>query len=205
MRASAGFLLVLAAALLACGHAGPRPAEDRARARDELSALWSLYRYTHVQGGRVVAHDEGGITTTEGQAYAMLRAVWANDRTAFEEVWRWTRQNLQVRGDRLLAWRWKDRVLDRNAATDADQDAALALVLASRRFGEPRYLDEARGLLADIWAREVVVVAGRPFPTGGNWAPAERWPTLHVAYLAPYAYEVFAEVDPGRPWRDLVT
>ena len=50
--------------------------------------------------------------------------------------------------DRLLAWKWKDRVLDRNAATDADQDAALALVLASRRFGEARYLEEARGLLA---------------------------------------------------------
>ena len=62
-----------------------------------------------------------------------------------------------MRGDRLLAWKWKDRVLDRNAATDADQDAALALVLAWRRFGEPRYLDEARGLLRDVWEKR-----GRP-------------------------------------------
>ena len=145
-----------------------------------------------------------GITTSEGQAYAMLRAVWANDRPAFDEVWRWTKENLQVREDRLLAWKWKDRVLDRNAATDADQDAALALVLAWRRFGEPRFLDEARGLLRDIWEKEVVLAGGRPFPTGGNWARAERYPTLHVAYLAPYAYEVFAAIDPGRPWKELV-
>ncbi len=205
MRAGAWSLVLLCAALLACGHAGPtRSSEDRARERDELSALWSLYRYTHVQSGRVVALDEGGVTTSEGQAYAMLRAVWANDRAAFDEVWRWTRENLQVRGDRLLAWRWKDGVQDRNAATDADQDAALALILASRRFRERRYLEDARALLADIWAREVLVAGGRPFPTGGNWAPGERWPTIHVAYLAPYAYEVFAEVDPGRPWKDLV-
>ncbi len=196
---------LLAAALLACSHGGSGQTRDeRARDRDELSALWSLYRYTHVIGGRVVAHDEGGVTTSEGQAYAMLRAVWANDRATFDEVWRWTRENLQVRGDRLLAWKWKDKVLDRNAATDADQDAALALVLASRRFGDPRYLDDARPILADLWEKETVAAGGRRIPVGGNWAPGERWPTVHVAYLAPYAYEVFAAVDPERPWKDLV-
>ncbi len=205
MPASWRSLLVAGAVALACGHgAASRSGEARARERDELSALWSLYRYTHVQGGRVVAHDEGGITTSEGQAYAMLRAVWANDRASFDEVWRWTRENLQVRGDALLAWKWKDRVLDRNAATDADQDAALALVLASRRFGDPRYLDEARAILADVWERELVDAGGRRIPSGGNWAPAERYPTIHVAYLAPYAYEVFAQVDPARPWKDVV-
>jgi len=204
MQAGAWPLLVLGGMFLACGHSASRSGEVRGRERDELSALWSLYRYTHVQSGRVIAHDEGGITTSEGQAYAMLRAVWANDRAAFDEVWRWTREHLQVRGDRLLAWKWKEAVLDRNAATDADQDAALALVLASRRFGEKRFLEDARALLADIWEREVVRAGGRYFPTGGNWAPGERWPTIHVAYLAPYAYEVFAEVDTSRPWRDLV-
>lgn len=198
-------ILLMLGALVSCGHGGARRSHDaRARERDELSALWSLYRYTHVQGGRVVARDEGGVTTSEGQAYAMLRAVWANDRPAFDEVWRWTRENLQVRDDRLLAWKWKDRVLDRNAATDADQDAALALVLASRRFGEARYLDDARGIIADLWDKETVAAGGRRVPVAGNWAPAERHPTIHVAYLAPYAYEIFAAVDPARPWRDLV-
>jgi cellulose synthase (UDP-forming) len=205
MQASAWPVLTLLGFLAACGHPAPtRSSDTRARERDELSALWSLYRYTHVRSGRVVALDEGGITTSEGQAYAMLRSVWANDRTSFEEVWRWTRENLQVRGDRLLAWKWKDGVLDRNAATDADQDAALALVLASRRFRERRWLDDARALLADIWEREVVVAGGRPVPTAGNWAVGERFPTVHVAYLAPYAYQVFAEVDPRHPWNDLV-
>jgi cellulose synthase (UDP-forming) len=204
MRAGV-WLLVVVVASSGCGHGGSAASDgNRARERDELSALWSLYRYTHVQGGRVVEHDEGGITTSEGQAYAMLRAVWANDRAAFEEVWRWTREHLQTRGDRLLSWKWKDRVLDRNAATDADQDAALALVLASRRFGERRYLEDARALLADVWRREVVTAGGRRLPTAGDWAPGERWPTIHVAYLAPYAYEVFAEADPAHPWKDLV-
>jgi len=191
---------------IACGHAETSHTRDvHARERDALSALWSFYRYAFIEGGRVVARDEGGVTTSEGQGYAMLRAVWAGDRASLDEVWRWTRENLQVREDRLLAWRFQaGRVTDRNTATDADQDVALALVLASRRFGDPRYLDDARRLLGDIWEREVIQVGGRWLPTAGNWAPRERYPTIHVAYLAPYAYEVFAEVDPGRPWRELV-
>ena len=200
-----GWLLLPLSVLLACGHGDSGRARDaRARERDELSALWSFYRYAHVERGRVVARDEGGITTSEGQSYALLRAVWAGDRATFDEVWRWTRENLQIREDRLLAWKWKDRVQDRNAATDADQDTALALVLASRRFGEARYLEEARRILADVWAREVIQAGGRFLPTGGNWAARERYPTIHVAYLAPYAYQVFAEVDPAHPWTELV-
>jgi cellulose synthase (UDP-forming) len=206
MRSLAWILaaVLVAGILLSCapGERGRR--EAVARDRDALSALWSYYRYTHVSGGRVVALDEGGITTSEGQGYALLRAVWSGDRAAFDAVWRWTRENLQTREDRLLSWKWKDRVLDRNAATDADQDVALALVLASRRFGDPRYLDAARPILADLWSREVIRAGTRWLPTGGNWAPAERYPTIHVAYLAPYAYEVFAAVDPERPWKELV-
>jgi cellulose synthase (UDP-forming) len=205
MRLHCWPLLALSLLVLGCGHADASHARDaRARERDGLSALWSFYKYAFVEAGRVVARDEGGVITSEGQGYAMLRAVWAGDRAGLDEVWRWTRENLQVRDDRLLAWRFQGRVTDRNAATDADQDVALALVLASRRFGDPRYLEEARRLLADIWAHEVIQAGGRWLPTGGNWAPRERYPTLHVAYLAPYAYEVFAEVDPARPWRELV-
>jgi cellulose synthase (UDP-forming) len=205
MRLRCWPLLALPLLALGCGHGeASRTRDARARERDALSALWSFYKYAFVEAGRVVARDEGGVTTSEGQGYAMLRAVWAGDRAGLDQVWRWTRENLQVRDDRLLAWRFQERVTDRNAATDADQDVALALVLASRRFGDPRYLEEARRLLADIWEHEVIQAGGRWLPTGGNWATRERYPTLHVAYLAPYAYEVFAEVDPARPWRELV-
>ena len=77
--------------------------------------------------GRVVRHDQGGDTVSEGQAYAMLLAVAADDRDRFAQVWDWTRAHLQ-RGDGLLAWRWAGgRVVDDEPATDADLDAARAL------------------------------------------------------------------------------
>jgi len=203
--------VLLISALVPWGslEAKPRvanPSERRIQQLDELSALWSYYKRVYLISGRVSALDEGGITTSEGQSYAMLRAVWQDDRAAFKSVWSWTRQNLQVRkADKLFAWKWHGRVLDQNAATDADTDIALALLLASHRFSEPIYRQQALEIMADIWRQEVVKAGdGNLYPTGGNWAPQESYPTIHVAYLAPYAYQFFASVDSRFPWKNLV-
>jgi cellulose synthase (UDP-forming) len=171
---------------------------------NRLHELWHYYKYTHIEDGRVIARDEGNVTTSEGQSYALLRAVWSNDPLAFEAVYAWTRAHL-AREDRLFAWRWQGgAVTDANAATDADTDIALALLLAAKRFDIPRYRQDALTLLDDIWKKEVVAVKGRHYITGGNWAPKERHPTIHVGYLAPYAYELFARVDHRHPWRELI-
>ena len=174
------------------------------RQQDELSALWSFYRQIYIRDGRVISLDEQGITTSEGQGYALLRAVWSNDRRTFEEVWRWTHTYLQVRPDKLFAWKWKGKVLSLDAATDADTDIALALILASRRFDVPRYEQEALAILYSIWDLEVLHLSSGSYVTAGNWAVHEAYPTIHVAYLAPYAYEVFASVDRTHDWRKLI-
>jgi len=171
---------------------------------DELYALWNFYKYTYIQDGRVVSLDEGGVSTSEGQGYAMLRAVWADDPATFERTWRWTRENLQKRDDKLFAWKWKDGILDSHSATDADTDIALALILASRRFSRPTYQQEALSILDSLWKHEVLHIGTRCFIVSGDWSLAEEYPTIHVAYLAPYAYQVFASEDKGHPW-DLLT
>jgi cellulose synthase (UDP-forming) len=84
-----------------------RSSDTYIRQLDDLSALWSFYKQTYIQNGRVVSLDENGITTSEGQGYAMLRAVWSNDRATFNTVWAWTKQQLQVLDDKLFAWKWK--------------------------------------------------------------------------------------------------
>jgi cellulose synthase (UDP-forming) len=177
---------------------------DNVQQTDAMNALWSLYKFNYLEDGKVLSRDEGNVTTSEGQSYAMLRSVWANDPQTFESVWSWTRRNLQVRDDRLFAWKYNGHVLDYNTATDADVDIALALILASRKFGEKSYYHEALKVIRDIWKTEVVQSAGDNYLTAGNWAPHERYPTIHTAYLAPYAYSVFAEVDKSHPWNDLV-
>ncbi|MEW6683598.1 MAG: glycosyl hydrolase family 8 [Nitrospirota bacterium] len=181
-----------------------RPSDAAIRQVDELSALWSFYRHTYIATGRVISLDEQGVTTSEGQGYAMLRAVWSNDRLTFASTWQWTKQHLQVRDDHLFAWKWKGQVLSANSATDADTDIALALILASRRFSEPAYEQEALAVLDSMWNKEIAKIGRQYYVTAGNWAVHEDYPTIHVAYLAPYAYEIFASVDHRYPWKRLV-
>jgi len=181
-----------------------KSSEEDIRQIDELSALWSFYKQRYIVSGRVVSLDEQRLTTSEGQGYAMLRAVWSNDRQTFTTVWTWTKQTLQVRPDKLFAWKWKGKVLSSNSATDADTDIALALILASRRFSEPSFEQEALAILDSIWTAEILHIGSRSYVTAGNWAVDEEYPTIHVAYLAPYAYEVFASVDTRHPWKRLV-
>jgi cellulose synthase (UDP-forming) len=177
------------------------PSAKRYQRLDALEAVWTSYQFHFIDGGRVVSHDEGDITTSEGQGYAMLRAVWSNDEDSFEHVWSWTKQNLRVRGDALFAWKYKDGVLDRNSATDADTDIALALLIASRRFDEPRYEEEALAVIRDIGKLEMLPVAGALYPTAGDWARRDAMAEVHIGYLAPYAYQEFAKVDREHDWK----
>ena len=184
--------------------AAQKPADESVRRLDSLSALWSFYKFHYIDSGRVVSLDEDRITTSEGQGYALLRAVWSEDAQTFASVWDWTRRNLQVRRDHLFAWKWKGRVLDTHSATDADTDIALALMLAARRFSQPDYEREAREIIGDIWELEVLQMGEVAYPTAGDWALRDRDPVIHVAYLAPYAYEEFAKIDASHPWPRLV-
>ncbi len=68
-------------------------------------------------------------------------------------------------------------------------------------FDDERYRRvSARPIIKDIWAQEVVVVQGKPYLTAGNWA-RELPATIHVGYLAPAAYDVFADIDGAHDWR----
>ena len=129
------------------------------RAPRDLAAYVSRF----VQAdGRVVDPKAGGITTSEGQAYAMLRAVWMEDRPLFDRALTWATDHLNrgVRPDHLWAWKWDGRVVDVAFASDADQDAALALLMAARTWGDDGYLRRARSVLADLWDKGTLVAGG---------------------------------------------
>jgi endoglucanase len=175
--------------------------------RQMLAESWRLYKRTFIQAdGRVIDWRRDGLTTSEGQSYAMLRAVWMDDRDTFERAFRWANDNLRVRGDRLYAWKWGRtesgawQVLDRASAADADQDIAVALLVAARRWGRSAYRNEARVLLADIWKHEVVATALGPVLCAGDWAAKLERPVVNPSYLAPYAYRLFAGTE-RQDWR----
>jgi endo-1,4-beta-D-glucanase Y/4-amino-4-deoxy-L-arabinose transferase-like glycosyltransferase len=179
-----------------------------------LVNTWRSFVNHFVNHGRVV-DPKTGSTTSQAQAAVMMQALYVGDRAHFDTVWEWTKQNLQVRGDALLASAWGARedgtngVLDGDATTSGDEDAALALLLAARRWGDSTYQDEAMAMLDSIWNYETVELGGNRFVVAGSWAIGDGvrgfdGPVIAPSALAPYAYRIFAEADPSRPWLRLV-
>ncbi|KYC35979.1 glycosyl hydrolase [Scytonema hofmannii PCC 7110] len=188
--------------------------------RELLVASWESYRQRFIQGdGRVIDYEAGDRSTSEGQAYAMLRAVLMNDFETFALTLKWGENNLQrqvngKRADNLWAWKWGRNTdgnwgtIDNNFASDGDIDAITALIFASRRWNRPEYLELAKAKLQDLWN------------LGVTSAPKEKWyllpgpasafvsnqSTLYLnpSYLAPYAFRMFAQVDPKRDWLSLI-
>jgi len=113
--------------------------------------------------GRIRDTANGDISHSEGQAWGMLLAARHGDRDAFDLIQRWTRRNLAVRSDSLLAWRYRPGfgVEDLNNATDGDLYHAWALLVAYRQWQEPRHLQEAQRVAADILRLTVRQVGGR--------------------------------------------
>ncbi len=178
-----------------------------------LAASWADYRRVYLRhSGRVVDPRGGRISTSEGQAYGLLRAVWADDRPAFDRLLRWTRIHLQD-GDAhaLPAWKWGRRkgrifrgVVDPQPAADADQLMAYALLIAAVRWEAPAYRRQARGLLDRIWAAEVQQVGPHLVVLPGPWA-AEMDPVqLNPSYGLPFAWRAFAAADPDHDWAGLI-
>lgn len=204
-----------ALSLAACGGEGTAASAppDSAAVDRLLDETWQAYVRAFMQAdGRVIDPKAGGITTSEGQSYAMLRAAWVGDRAVFDRAWRWSRDNLVsgVRSDHLMAWKWgrasngSYRVLDPAFASDADEDTALALLMAWKRWGDGAYLSDARLVLEDLWNQGTVVAGGRRFLLAGDRLCQGSTCRLNPSYAAPYAYRVFARHDPARPWSELV-
>ncbi|MBE9031141.1 glycosyl hydrolase [filamentous cyanobacterium LEGE 11480] len=187
-----------------------------------MNASWKAYRDRFIQqDGRVIDWESDQRTTSEGQAYALLRAVFADDVTSFERVLDWTEANLARKQpgtdkkliDRLWIWKWGRKsdgdwgAIDANFASDADIDACYALILAAKRWNRPEYLELARKKLQDLWQHSTIRIQGTRYLLPGPAIAFKRDDvvTFNPSYLAPYAFRLFAQVDPKNDWTALIS
>ena len=169
----------------------------------DLMQASNAYIDAHFEHGGAYANPDGTVTS-ESQAYALLRDAWSDDKPAFEQTWAWTQAQL-LNGEGLLAWRWQNgAVADAHTATDADTDTALALLMAGRRWSDQSLIDAGTSMVAALWQHDVAVVNGTPYLTAGDWAAAGDVIAINPSYFSPYAYHVFAEVDPNDNWQGLI-
>lgn len=187
-----------------------------------LDKSWAAYRDRFITDeGRVVRPEDGNDTTSEAQAYALLRAAWMDDQSTFDRVWLWSRRHLLIDdgpAPGLMAWHWSPehggRVVDAQPDSDADADVALALIEAAGRWGSPAdsrlpgYATAARAVM-DALLEHVYVTDedGTAVLLPGVWADRRangRGLVLNPSYLAPAWYRVFGNITGDPRWQQLV-
>lgn len=125
----------------------------------EIQALFETWKRNFLDSNETllrVKFDPPTETVSEGIGTAMLLMVLMdnaknNTRPQFDKLWAFYNFNLDGHG--LMNWQVKGftgQVVLGGSATDADQDAALALILASRQWPDGDYLAQARSLVHKI-------------------------------------------------------
>lgn len=170
---------------------------------------WLSYKSAFIEeNGRVVDTANGGITHSEGQGYGMLLAFLASDRAAFERIWSFTRTELLIRDDGLVAWRWDPNstphVTDVNAASDGDLLISYALARAGRAWGHQPYLDSAQKIARAVGKTLVVREGSRlvllPGVAGFTTKDRKDGPVLNISYWIFEAFPVLVQIAPETDW-----
>lgn len=162
----------------------------------QISALYAawLTNFYEEQGELArIRFDEPGETVSQGIGYGMLITVSADDPEAqerFESLLAY--KNAFSNDEGLMHQRIEgfDSVLETGAATDASLDIATALILASRKWDSPTYLDAAMTII------DAIRTTG--FDSAGYLKAGDLWQdgqALNPSYFSHVAFQLFSEVD----------
>lgn len=177
---------------------------------------WNYYKKAFISDdGRVIDHQKGSVSTSEGQAYAMRRALLMRDKETFDKTYNWAKYNLQHKDDKLFGWKWGQNNIDKqkeikyeiiysNSASDADVEIAVELIFASKIWNQKSYMDDALGILNDVWNKETIEIKGeRIISAGTNQNRAENI-EINPSYFMIFGFRVLAEADKAHDWHKLV-
>ncbi|MBX4205458.1 MAG: hypothetical protein KW788_04760 [Candidatus Doudnabacteria bacterium] len=159
---------------------------------------------------------------SESLSYALWQSYWADDRNTFKTILSWSNRNVEHDRDNLLSWKYevqkrsplifwqhpwfgnyRVRILDQNAATDADTDFAYILLRAGADWKNQDYIDQGKKMAADIWTHETADVEGKRYVLAGNWANEPDRLVINPSYFSPQAYRTFALFDGSHDWNKL--
>ena len=140
-----------------------------------------------------VLFDDGSSTVSEGIGYGMLLAAYAADKALFDGLWAYYKANSNSNG--LMNWKMSGctGTSGSNGATDADLDAAMALIVASKQWPSSTspytYSTEATTLITAIKTYEIQTTSFQAI-NGDGWGMSST--CRNPSYQSPAYYRQFA-------------
>lgn len=181
---------------------GIRPTNSSSNDVQEKFDAWKSDFYEEQGDLARIKWDEMDKTVSEGIAYGMLIMVFmdnsSNDtQDEFDKLWAYYKK--WMNGNGLMDWKIQgfSSVIGSGAATDAEVDAAVALLMAYKQWGNNSYLEDAKTLIGNIWNHEV----------NGNFylKPGDQWDSeKNPSYFSIAALELFREVD-SHDWSKVIS
>jgi endoglucanase len=189
---------VVVVSLVALGCGG-HPQHDGSVSGAATPAQRFLADYV-TSDGRVLRRDQGGDVVSEGQAYGMLIAELARRPSTVRTIWSWASAHLG-RSDGLLSSHAtaSGRILDDQAATDADVLAAYAL-LRYDGPGSASMHDAGRRLADAVLATEATTLDGAPVLVAGPWAMSTPQ-VVNPSYWMPGVFTALAGYTRDDRWQ----
>ena len=143
--------------------------------------------------GWVYAPEGTETTVSEAIAYGMLISVYMDDKDVFDKLYGTWKNN----GGNGAGMTWRvGKGNDSGTASDADFDAALALVLASKQWNGTSYLNEAKTLIGWIASNDITSNKIRP---GNGWNDA-----FNPSYATTANFKIFQDVA-GGSWSSVIS
>jgi|GEM_PF-5998795 len=160
---------------------------------------------TSCSGGQYSVSNGGGVYS-EGIGYGLLITAYMGNKTAFDGLWAFYKANENSNG--VMNWTGGSTcgTTSGNAATDADQDAAMALIIASQQWPTATspytYATEAKTLITAIKASEVATgcVSGSIPKPGDQFGGCN---CTNASYFAPAYYRIWACFMNDNSWNVL--
>lgn len=145
--------------------------------------------------GYRVLYDDYSSTVSEGIAYGMLLSAYAGDKDLFDGLWEFYTESVDTNG--LMNWKYSDcsTLSGSGAATDADLDAAMALIIASKQWPDYTspyvYEDEAISLISAIRKFEIDSSSYQTL-NGDGWGTTT---CRNPSYFSTAYYREFAKLE----------
>jgi endo-1,4-beta-D-glucanase Y len=180
---------------------GPCVLTSVAGASSLTQTAYASWKNTYVvsasTGARVQRPENGNDTVSEGMGYGMLAAVYVNDQATFDQLWAFTKANLDSNG--LMNWHLNSNGSiaggGAGSATDADEDIAFALLMASDQWKGGTYLQDGVAMVNAMRGPDVF--------TDGSIQNGDTWNSTNAMnpdYFSPAYYRVFAKAVDDPFW-----
>jgi endo-1,4-beta-D-glucanase Y len=170
---------------------------------DTVETAYQNWKTKFFDGTKIFRPENGNDTVSEGIAYGMLIGVFMDDQPMFDALWSYAKAHPSPKSDGLMTFcipAGTNSCSGNGSATDADEDMAYALLMASKQWSGGTYGADATTMIGNIYTHEVsgnVLLAGDSFGSAGT-------NQLDPSYFAPSYYRVFARVDSGHNWMGVV-